>query len=55
MKIKEIKEETALVEMDFKTLLQVATSLGITIDENNQEALLKIHQCTSIFLWLQTH
>jgi hypothetical protein len=39
MKIKEIKEETALVEMDFKTLLQVATSLGITIDENNQRSI----------------
>ena len=39
MKIKEIKEETALVEMDFKTLLQVATSLGIEIDENNQRSI----------------
>lgn len=39
MKIKEIKEEAALVEMDFKTLLKVATHLGIEIDENNKRSI----------------
>lgn len=39
MKIKQIKEETALVEMDFKTLLQVATHLGIQIEESNQRTI----------------
>lgn len=39
MKIKQIKEETALVEMDFKTLLQVATHLGIQIEETNQRTI----------------
>jgi len=39
MKIKEIKEETALVEMDFKTLLQVASSLGLQIDENDKRTI----------------
>jgi len=39
MKIKEIKDETALVEMDFKTLLKVASSLGLQIDENHQRTI----------------
>jgi len=39
LKIKQIKDETALVEMDFKTVLQVASHLGIQIDESNKRTI----------------
>ena len=50
MKIKEIKEETALVEMDFKTLLQVASSLGVQIDENDKRT---ISQNSAFWKWAE--
>ena len=39
MKIKTIKDETVLVEMDFKTFLQVTKHLGIEVDESNQRTI----------------